>query len=344
MRKGIEDLLTDKSFRQHILNPNIDEGDYWKNWLNEHVGNAELFEQAKSLIIEFYQPLSEEEYQTEAINFKRKINLTNADKDNIINLYDQRGEKRNHWLLRIAASLLIVVSIAFATSWYLNTFDNEEVVNYNDSKNIIKKEAGKGQKLTITFRDGTRVKLNSESFITYPEEFSDKVREVTLFGEAYFDIAHYNDWPFVVKSQGVQTKVLGTSFNISAYPEDCCIKVALVEGKVEIKAGEKEPVNLTPQKMAKIDKDGEEIEVVDFDVQKITAWKNNIIVFERASFDEVQSTLERWYNVKFIYELKPVFEGGYTGQFADLSLDAVLTGMSTDEFDYKITGDKVFIN
>lgn len=344
MRKGIEELLTDKHFRKHILNPNNGEGDYWKNWLNEHEENAELFEQAKSLIIDFYKPLSEEEYQTEAINFKRKIDITISDKIDIVNLYDQGRNNRNPWILRIAATLLLVVSVAFVAGWYLNMLKNEEVVSYDATKNIIKKEAGKGQKLTITFRDGTRVKLNSESFISYPEEFSDKVREVTLSGEAFFDVAHYDDWPFIVKSKDVQTRVLGTSFNVSSYPEECCVKVALVEGKVEVKVGENVPVKLMPQKMAIIGNEDEKIEVVDFDIQKITAWKDNIIIFKRASFGDVESTLERWYNVKFIYEQQPVFEGGYTGEFAGMSLELVLKGMSTDKFDYEIIGNKVFIN
>lgn len=342
MRKGIEDLLTDEHFRQHILNPSIAEGDYWKNWLNEHEENADLYEQAKSLIIDFYEPLSKEEFQAEAIDFKRKIDVTNADKNDIISLYDQRKDNRNPWILRVAASLLIIVSIAFAAGWYFNKLKNQEVVSYDPTKNFIKKETDKGHKSTITFRDGTRVKLNSESFISYPEEFSDKVREVTLSGEAYFDVAHYDEWPFIVKSKGVQTRVLGTSFNVSAYPEEYCVKVALVEGSVEVKVGQREPVKLMPQKMAKIGKE-EKIEVLDFDIQKITAWKDNIIIFEKASFDEVQSTLERWYNVKFVYDQQPVFEGGYTGEFVDISLELVLKGMSANKFNYEITGNKVFI-
>ena len=342
MRKGIEDLLTDEHFRQHILNPSIAEGDYWKNWLNEHEENADLYEQAKSLIIDFYEPLSKEEFQAEAIDFKRKIDVTNADKNDIISLYDQRKDNRNPWILRVAASLLIIVSIAFAAGWYFNKLKNQELVSYDPTKNFIKKETDKGHKSTITFRDGTRVKLNSESFISYPEEFSGKVREVTLSGEAYFDVAHYDEWPFIVKSKGVQTRVLGTSFNVSAYPEEYCVKVALVEGSVEVKVGQREPVKLMPQKMAKIGKE-EKIEVLDFDIQKITAWKDNIIIFEKASFDEVQSTLERWYNVKFVYDQQPVFEGGYTGEFVDISLELVLKGMSANKFNYEITGNKVFI-
>lgn len=342
MEKGVDNLLTNERFRRYVLNPNQGDSDYWDNWKKEHIENIDLFNQAKSLIIDFYEPLSSEEFQTEAIAFKRKIDVTNADKNDIIKLYDQRRNNRNPWFFRIAASLLVFVSVALVANWYFTNNKKQEVAIYDATKVTIKKKVGKGQKLTITFQDGTRVKLNSESYITYPEKFSDSIREVTLSGEAYFDIAHFDDWPFIVKSRNVNIKVLGTSFNVSSYPEESCVKVALVDGKIEVKAENQNPVKLKRQEMAKVKKD--DTEVTNFDVNKIIAWKNNKILFDKATFDEVQSTLERWYNVKFIYKQKPVFDGGYTGEFTDLSLESVLKGMSMDKFNFRIKGNEVYIN
>jgi len=342
MNKGVEELLTNDRFRRFVLNPNQGDSDYWQNWKKEQIENIDFFEQAKSIFIDFYEPLSSEEFQTEAIAFKRKIDITNADKNDIISLYDQRRAKRNPCFLRIAASFLVVVSIAFIANSYFSNLKEQEVSNNDATKNIIIKEVGKGQKLTITFQDGTRVKLNSESFITYPEKFSDTFREVTLSGEAYFDVAHFDNWPFIVKSRNVKIKVLGTSFNVSSYPEKSCVKVALVEGEIEVMGENQNSVILHNQELAKVKK--ESIEVIDFNIKKITAWKNNEIVFERATFAEVQSTLERWYNVRFIFEQQPVFEGGYTGEFTDLSLELVLKGMSMDNFSFRIKGNEVFIN
>lgn len=342
MKKGIEDLLTDSSFRQHILNPNFKENDFWENWLKESGENAHIYEQAKFIITDFYKPLSEEEYQSEAMTFKRKIDLTIADRNDIISLYNQRKEKKNNWFWYIAASFIVFLSAVITINWFTNASKVLKPVAPDSSKIIIKKEVGKGQKLTITFRDGTRVKLNSESYITYPEEFKSDFREVTLSGEAYFEVAHHDNWPFIVKSKDVFTKVLGTSFNISSYPEDCCVKIALVEGRIEVNTYDKTPINLLPKEMAKIEHDT--IEVVDFDIRKTIAWKDNKIVFDRASYDEVQATLERWYNVRFVCNEKPIFKGGYTGEFSNLSLDAVLEGMSSGKFDYKLDGKKVYIN
>ena len=342
MKLDIQDLLTDESFRNHILNSNLEEDDDWYNWKKESEENSVLYDQARSFIKTFYEPLPEGEFQAEAIDFKRKIGLTKVDQHDIIHLHDQEKEHRNKWLLRIAASIALIASIAFVVNTYIST--SNPVVSDQVKARLIKKEASKGQKLTVTFQDGTRVKLNSESSIEYPEEFNGNVREVILSGEAYFDVAHFEDWPFIVKSKDVRTKVLGTSFNVSSYPEDCCVKVALVEGKVEVLVADQTPVELKPQKMATIESVSQNIRVVDFETQTVTAWKDNKIIFKRASFDEVQSKLERWYDVKFSYNKKPVFEGGYTGEFVDESLNTVLMGMSTGKFNYEIRGNKIFIN
>ena len=342
MNMRIEDLVTDISFLQHVLNPNFKENGHWTEWAKSSEENALLYEEARSVILNFYHPLSQEEYQEAAMDFKKKIDLTPADKYDILKLYDQRREKRNKWFWYAAASVVLFMSLFLFLKWRNEQIRKQKVANSEPTQKFIKKEVGKGQKLTITFQDGTRVKLNSESHIIFPETFSRKKRVVTLSGEAFFEVSHYDNWPFIVKTKNVQTIVLGTAFNISSYPEDPFVKIALVEGSVSIKTENQKPVNLTPDKMAKINTDG--ISVTAIDIPKVTAWKDNKIVFDRASFDEVQTTLERWYNVKFIYRNKPVFKGGYTGEFKNLSLDALLKGMSSGKFNYRIDGKTVYIN
>ena len=90
MKLDIQDLLTDESFRNHILNSNLEEDDYWYTWKNENKENSNLYDQAKSFIETFYEPLPEGEFQAEAIDFKRKIGLTKGDQHDIIHLHDQK--------------------------------------------------------------------------------------------------------------------------------------------------------------------------------------------------------------------------------------------------------------
>ena len=342
MRSRIEDLLTNPDFRKYILNPYQGDRSYWEHWINESPENKVLFEEAKSIIRQFYEPLSPEEFQIEASAFQRRIGITQAEKNDIVSLYETRRPHQNPWLVRIAASIILLATLAIAINWFVG--EQTSVPDSELANSIIKKEAPKGQKLTITLQDGSTIKLNSESYITYPREFSEDVREITLSGEAYFDISPNAEWPFVVKANNVWTKVLGTSFNISSYPDECCVKVALVEGKVEVTTIDKATVSLSASEMASVSDDQNSIAIEVFDMEKVTAWKDNRIYFVDATFDEIERTLERWYDVEFIYDAKPDFEG-FQGDFTNETLELVLEGMGENKFEFEMSKDntKVYI-
>jgi len=342
MNRGLEDLLSNQSFHKYILNPNQGDNEFWKNWIKLNERNQELYNEARRLILDFYEPLTAEEFEEEAICFQRKINVTSTEKNDIIGLYETRRPKRNPWLRYAAIFFVVITSLFIITQLIIK--NNKATIVADSYDDVFNKGALKGQKLTIVFPDGTVVKLNSESYISYPKQFNDKIREVYLHGEAYFDVAHYDNWPFVVHSGDIETKVLGTAFNISAYPENNYINIALVNGSVEVKSNNLKPVQLKPMQMISINESKGEPEISKFDFKEVTGWKDNIIVFKNASFKEVQFTLERWYDVDFIFDQSPVFEGGYCGEFSDQSLENVLKGMSSNKFNFIIDGEKVFIN
>lgn len=340
MNKKIEDLLCDQGFRRFVLNPHQGESADWGNWAKLSEENQKLYQEARNLIIDFYNPLSPEEFESQSIEFTRRINVTKSDQKDIISLYEQRRPKNNSWI-KYAAAILFLISATFViislTQNY--TFTLDEL-----AENLITKETSRGQKMTIVFPDGTVVKLNSESSITYSEEFSKEKREVKLIGEAYFDVAHYDDWPFIVNANEVKTEVLGTTFNISAYPENEHVSIALVNGSVKVNALNIKPVELHPGEMAVVGIRDKDVSIEDFDFEKVTGWKDNIIIFDKVSFSEMEFALERWFDVEFIYDAEPILEGGYTGDFSDMSLPAILEGLSTDKFDFEIDGKKVYIN
>lgn len=341
MHKTLEDLITDLSFRRHILNPNQADVANWKEWKNESEINESIYNEAKEIITGFYMPLDADEYEEETLKFRRRVNITPTEKNNITSLYGYQKQKNPG--LRYAAAIIVLITASVILYNFL--FQAEDVSDQQESKiiNIIKKEAGKGQKLTITFPDGSVVKLNSESQITYPEQFSGDFRKVELIGEAYFDIAHHENWPFIVKSENTEIRVLGTSFNVTAYPEEET-RVALVHGSVQVTTNVHSPITLQPMEMLTIMDEAQKVEVTPFDIRKTTAWKDNVIIFEKASFKEVQYALERWYNVKFHYEKAPIFKGGYTGEFNEQSLENVLKGMSSNKFRFRIEGKDIYIH
>lgn len=343
MKYSLQDLLTNPEFRRFTLNPLQGSGEFWLEWKEQSEENRRVFNEARSLIRDFYEPLSADEFQDEAIEFKRRIDVTRAEKDDIISLYESRRPKKAPWMRRLAAAIALLISAAVVMGWFLNKNHMNDSDGLNTADNMLRKEAGRGQKLTIMLQDGTKVKLNSESYIIYPKEFDKNVREVVISGEAYFDVVHYNNWPFVVKSKDVQTKVLGTSFNVMSYPDEKMVQIALVEGNVQVSTRDKPTVLLKPMEMASVVNEGEEIEISPFDLDKVTAWKDNRLVFKEASFEEVESRLGRWFNVDFVYDKGLVFEGGYKGDFSKESLKMILEGMSANKFDYKIEGKKVYI-
>ncbi len=338
MSGKLEDLLTNLNFRKCILNPNQGDTECWERWKESEEENQRIAEEAKNIILDFYDPLSPEEFESEAIEFRRKINVTSSEKKDIISLYEQRRPRHNKWLKYAAAIAFFLISTFLVLTFTgLFQFSEEKTL---DTSQIITKETHKGQKMTIVFKDGSVVKLNSESKISYPIEFNQNKREVTLAGEAFFEVAHHEHWPFIVKTNEIYTEVLGTSFNINSYSDKDFVSIALVDGSVSVKS-DKRTFQLKPMEMVTISDSNGTSEIKNFDLKNITGWKDNIIVFEKASFSEFESTLERWFDIEIVYDEAPVFEGGYTGDFTNQSLELILEGVSTNRFEYKWENKKL---
>ena len=133
----------------------------------------------------------------------------------------------NH-VIKIAAILLI--PLLLATGIYYVTKQYQYKIYASTQYRM---ETGKGERATLVLPDGTKVSLNSESSFTYPASFGKTDRNVHLEGEAYFEVAHDEELPFIVQAKQTYVKVLGTTFNIHTFPDDDWIETALVNGKVE---------------------------------------------------------------------------------------------------------------
>jgi len=161
-----------------------------------------------------------------------------------------------------------------------------------------------GSSSNITLADGTRVWLNAGSRLIYPSRFVDRTREVFLSGEAFFDAAKNEKQPFVVKTADVQVEVLGTRFNVTAYPEDFAVQTVLAEGSVEIKKG----VLLNPGELAYFNKKTRETRTQNVDVTEYTLWTQGLFKFSNTDFNRITKKLERFYNVRFQFD--DPFKGG----------------------------------
>ncbi len=251
------------------------------------------------------------------------------------------------WLpnfLKVAAAIFIVAAgVTFYQFQYME--DGEVAVEYKV------KSTDKGQKLTITLSDGSIVKLNAGTTLKYPAVFGNERREIELRGEAYFEVAEDENKPFIVSTGEITTTVLGTSFNIKAYPSSERMNISLIEGRVRIDKYEDETRSqmpdetyLTPGENIIYNKASFELKKGRFDVKKAISWKDNIIYFEKTPFIDAIHTLELWYGVEFtILNLKND-KMMVNGEFKNQSLDNVLQSMSYSKFTYQIKNDKVVIN
>ncbi|MGN0280867.1 MAG: FecR family protein [Prevotella sp.] len=152
---------------------------------------------------------------------------------------------------------------------------------------------------SLQLPDGSWVWLNANSRLIYPESFADDKREVEVTGEAFFEVAHDADRPFVVRANGVLTKVLGTKFNVRAR-NDKAVHVTLVEGSVEVTAPTGTVQTIEPGQDAMV-ADGSRIEVTEPDMESFTAWKSGEFYFDNATIAEIATEIGQWYNVSVIF-------------------------------------------
>ncbi|QQT25319.1 FecR family protein [Sphingobacterium spiritivorum] len=159
-------------------------------------------------------------------------------------------------------------------------------------------EVPKGGQYTIILSDGTKVWLNADSKMKFPVEFAAQQRQVQLQGEAYFEVTKDASKPFIVKSAEQQIEVLGTWFNVSAYPDEPTV-TTLVSGKVNVSAFGKQ-VALKPG-MQSVAND-QQLQSKQVDVEPTVAWKDAKFVFVKEPLEDIIRKLERWYNVDFVIQ------------------------------------------
>ena len=251
------------------------------------------------------------------------------------------------FITKIAASLIIILSVSFAFFWTIN--------NSNSNTEEIKiveqiKQNPKGQKSTVFLPDGSKVILNSESSIRYPSAFIGDKRTVTLLGEAFFDVEHNAKKPFIVNTSHVQVRVLGTSFNVRAFEDQSKHRIALASGQVEvspsrIENGSNDKIIIFPGQAISYNLSSSVFDTVDdFSPELEYGWKDGIIYFKNATFDDVLSKLSSWYGVDFDITGIPHTEWSYSGEFNNYALSNVLYAISfTGKFNYTIKEKKVII-
>ncbi|MCW3804538.1 FecR family protein [Plebeiibacterium marinum] len=158
----------------------------------------------------------------------------------------------------------------------------------------------RGGEYSITLSDGTRVWLNSESQIKYPVQFEDDKRKVWVNGEVYFDVQPDKKRPFMAMVKDVEIEVLGTEFNVEAYPETDRVLTTLVEGSVKLTKASEEII-IAPNQQAVIRKSEKRFTVKNVDARVWALWKDGVIYCESERLEVIMSKLARWYDANLFY-------------------------------------------
>ena len=289
-------------------------------------------EQEVQLLHKFYDHFQTDELWQDSLG--NKDNFETALLTDINRRIDRKERKEyeesrvtSYLSLKIAASIILMISIGL---WVFQGVNNS---GKTGEANMVQKMTHRGQKSTVLLSDGTKIKLNSNSKVSFPEHFSDSKREIVLEGEAFFEVARDESRPFIIHSGELVTTVLGTSFNIKAFPEEN-IQVTVATGKVKVESqsDDKEGIRsmyLVPNEQANFDFDSKLFEKRIVDLEEFLAWKEGQLRFKEIELQEATKILERWYGISISFKNEEVKHCKIrSGRYKDENLYNILQSFS----------------
>lgn len=248
---------------------------------------------------------------------------------------------------RVATSLMLLITVGIGW-WYTQTGLSIEKlfatqVTYQEFVNTT------GQQAQITLTDGSRIWLNVDSRVKYPEKFTGNERNVYLTGEALFEVTKDPGKPFRVHTQHLMTTVLGTSFQVRAYHDDKLAQVTVVTGKVAVQAMDSSGQTgkhylLHPRQQVVLNKETRQMQQDSTDLTEAAALKNGELYLRDLSLGEIARRLERWYGVQISFEQEALQACAFSATFKRCPLRNVLDRLQlTAGFRYEINGKLVKI-
>jgi transmembrane sensor len=229
-----EELATDHSFRLWKISNDADAAHFWNNWLTENPDKQDLIDKASHLlntVFQAFDEISDHEVRFEIDRLSTTLEQSTESKSS------NRLIFRPEWY-RAAASIIVILGIGWwLTNKYTGTQKNSPLYNQIISQikePLLKEVNDTDQPKLVSLQDGSTVLLQPKSKISYPESFTGEKREVFLSGGAFFEVAKNSDQPFYVYANNLVTKVLGTSFIISAFENEKDVKVIVKTGKVSV--------------------------------------------------------------------------------------------------------------
>jgi transmembrane sensor len=287
-----------------------------------------------------------------------------SDPSSVVTTTDVKAPDKNRAQIKLADGTIVYLDSA--ANGELVTANGVQVIKRNDGQIIYSTLASNDSRLPaasapltyntlsnprgskvidVTLADGSRVWLNAGSSLTYPVAFTGNERNVTITGEAYFEIAHDKTKPFTVSKGEMKVEVLGTHFNVNAYDDEENIKVTLLEGSVKVSSAvSRQSSVLKPGQQAIAAVDGGLRTVDDIDLETVMSWKNGQFSFSNTDLQAVMRQIARWYDVEVVYEGTPPNEEFVGGTSRQENVSAVLKVLeATGKIKFKVEGKIVTV-
>ena len=342
------DFLEDSNFLRWLSEPTQEDIIFWNEFLKKHPSKKDEIKEATLIFKLFYSRESQFALSEQYDLWKRiQIESKTSKKDILLRLikyaailvlvffsgavsyyFYQSWETKNQFQLverNPAMDGEAMVILADGSKVSLEKQMSEISYSKNGKQLIINKDTiqqrsgsssesmntvvvSYGKKSMIVLSDGTKVWLNAGSQLVYPSVFLKDTREVSLIGEAFFDVFKNPRKPFIVNSSDVKIQVLGTRFDVSAYPEDKVIQTVLEEGKINLKYTgngmfkRDYVVEMEPNQMVEFDKVSREANSSVVNVTKYISWKEGMLEFDKVVLAKAMKQVERFYNVKIFFD------------------------------------------
>lgn len=326
-----DDFVMDDDFRAWVIGRSTSGlALKWQTFVNHHPEKKEDIQKAVFILKGFYS-IKEAEVSDDRIHeLWSRIN-----KPKLV-----RMRMFPRIFLQYAAVFVFALLIGAMGYRFVNTVGGHQSVAFNEIT------IPYGERSSVALYDGTRVWLNSGTKLRFPTSFSTNERRIFLDGEAYFDVSKKIDGqPFVVSTPSMDIQVFGTQFNVNAYEADSQVTVTLEEGKIVATNNQtRMKTELLPgdQLSLNVSTGQENKQKVDTDL--FTSWKENLLRFQDATFNEVIQKMERWYDVKITVQKDMQVSKLYTMTIKTESLREMLNLLTyTTSMKYEINQDHVFI-
>ncbi|PKO99991.1 MAG: hypothetical protein CVU13_00345 [Bacteroidetes bacterium HGW-Bacteroidetes-8] len=271
------------------------------DWIELSESNSRVFSEMKNLwVLEGIKNIEKEDY---AHNIKR-------------------GFLRK--VIGYAAAIALLVTSITAGVYLYN--EKNAIAVAQQQPVTFKYVVNTGVKGVVDLPDGSKVWLNSSSYIICPQKFSDEAREIEIEGEGYFEVVSNKNWPMLIKTSKKHTvKVTGTTFNLSSYSNDNKLIVTLISGEISlINDNKKSEIKLSPKQEIVIVDEKETQLLKNPNINNKTAWKEGLLLFDNTAMVDVVKRMERWYGVNFKIKDSLIYDYRFTAKFRSESITQVL--------------------